>query len=805
MRLSKALVLCSVGFASISLPAYAQEADDGVNSAGSTGDIIVTARRRDESLQDVPQTVNAVTSAVIEKLNLQGFKDIQAVVPGLTLSGGYTGSDAGFSLRGVSFNTLAQTAGPTVQFYMNEAPVDSNLIFQSMYDVGQIEVLRGPQGTLRGKSAPSGAITLTTRKPNLDEWGGYASLTGTTRGNINANAAVNVPLIDGVLAVRVAGSIDHNDLDGIRSVNNPVSPFSRTESGRISVLFQPTDNIRASVMYQYMNVRNRSFQPVVGFADPFSATVIPGILVVNLPAGGPAIAAGQRLGVVEGARTGAQEFHLVTGSIDWSFAGQKLTYVGSYAKQVASTQTPQDTYNIFPGFESYQDITPAGQRVHSHELRLASEERLGGIFDYTIGAFLQRANGFAGGISGQPNPYTPVTTYISNNAYTAETSFFASGTLHLGDRTELTAGARHIHYTYRQPGPYGVLGQGNSICITGAANFCLANTAVTTPIVENAWVWNASLSHRFSDSLLAYATVGTSYRPGFQVLVPSALDGTNPASGNAFISSNDLRSKPAEKSTGVELGVKSNFWDNRIRLNVAGYYQKFKNNSFYISNIPYYDVTNATLSLGSFTATADAVVWGVDVDASFQITPNWSLTAGFAWANGHVDNDDIPCRDANFDGIADNGTPTITGFTDANVIVARCRSNQSISTSPKWSLTLQSEYSHSINDRFDGFIRGLFTYYPDNPNNNQNIVIGDYGLLNLYAGIRAPNNAWEISLFAKNLTNTQQVVSYGDIPPSTSLNFGAFGSVSVPVNYRTVGYTPRREFGLNVRYAFGSR
>lgn len=803
---SAAMAAFKCGVASSALlvagTAFAQGAPVGDGAGASNEEIIVTARRRDESLQDVPQTVNAVTSAAIEKLNLTNFKDIQTVVPGLTLSGGVTGSDSGFSLRGTSFNTLVQSPSPTVQFYINEATVDSNLIFQSMYDVGQIEVLRGPQGTLRGRSAPSGAITLTTRKPSLTEVGGYLNFTGTDRGNINVNAAVSVPLIDNVLAIRVAGLVDHNDADGIRSLNNGTSPYGRTESGRVSLQFEPSDTFKASVMYQFMSARYRTFQPVIGFQNAFSGPLsVPiggGIffpITVTSPAG-PTILPGQRAAVSEGARTSELTFHLVTGSFDWRFAGQKLTYVGAYSKQVLSTQSPQDTYNVFAGFESYQDISPAGSEGHRHEVRLSSEERLFGMLDYTLGVYLDRGHGTAKGNIGPSTPYG-ASIILSNDAYTSETSFFGSATLHLGERTELTAGARHIHYTSRFPGPYTTLGTGNSLCIP-AAGFCFAS-ASAIPIIENAWVWNASLSHHFNDNLLVYGSVGTSYRPPFNILA------TNTLAAPGYASSLDLRDKPAERSTGVEIGFKSNFLDNRVRLNVAGYRQKFKDNSFYANNIPFYDIQNNAVSLGAFTANADAIVWGVDVDAAVQITPRWNFTAGFAWANGHVDNDFVPCRDANFDGIADNGAPTVGGFQAAQVIVARCKSSQSISSAPKWSLTLQSEYSHPISDRVDGFIRGLFTYNPENPNNNRNIVIEDYGMLNLYTGIRSPDNAWEVSLFAKNLTNTQKIVSYGDTPPNTVVNLGGPSSVSIPVNYRTVAYTARREFGLNVRYAFGSR
>ena len=130
------------------------------------GEIVVTARRRAESLQEVPQTVNAVTAETLQKLNIRQFQDIQAVVPGLSLSPTPTGYQNAASLRGVSFdvNTGAQ---PTVAFYLNDAPVQLSFLFQSMFDVGQVEVLKGPQGTNRGISAPSGAPSeKTSRVPS---------------------------------------------------------------------------------------------------------------------------------------------------------------------------------------------------------------------------------------------------------------------------------------------------------------------------------------------------------------------------------------------------------------------------------------------------------------------------------------------------------------------------------------------------------------------------------------------------------------------------------------------------------------
>jgi iron complex outermembrane receptor protein len=212
------------GLAAMAFAATAQVSSDADTTLKSSSgarpqveEIVVTARRRDESLQDVPQTVNAVTNETIQKLNILKFEDIQAIVPGLTLSSGNTGYTTAATIRGASFQ-VESGATPTVEFYLNDALITSNFLFQSMYDIGQIEVLRGPQGTLRGRASPSGSITVTTRRPDLEEFGGYVNLSGTNTESSNAQGAFNVPLLRDKLALRLAGTYDENDYDEVRSI-----------------------------------------------------------------------------------------------------------------------------------------------------------------------------------------------------------------------------------------------------------------------------------------------------------------------------------------------------------------------------------------------------------------------------------------------------------------------------------------------------------------------------------------------------------------------------------------------------------
>src|SRR5262249_24769550 len=139
--------------------------------------------------------------------------------------------------------------------------------------------------------------------------------------------------------------------------------------------------------------------------------------------------------------------------------------------------------------------------------------------------------------------------------------------------------------------------------------------------------------------------------------------------------------------------------------------------------------------------------------------------------------------------------------------VAACRVNDRLSTAPDFSGTLQSEYSLPVTHSMDGFIRGLYSYYGSNPQDPPNPYdnVGAYGLLNLYAGVRSNNGAWEVAIFGKNITNTDETLTVRNGPlgtnytnPLTRLG----GTLTGP--YTGITLPPQREFGVNVRYAFGS-
>lgn len=789
MRLLPTLLLCSASMIGISAPAMAQDAAPEVSEDADMGDaIIVQARRRDEDVQDVPAVIDTVTAEEVSKLNLRDFKDVATIVPGLQLTTEANGIGGNARLRGVNFDITASGNNPTVEFYFNDAPITAGVILQQMYDIGQIEVQRGPQGTLRGRAAPSGSITVTAKKPDLFEFGGFVDMTANDIGTLNIKGGVNVPVVEGIAAIRVAGVWDENEVDRVKPIAGGRDPFARTKSGRISALVQPTDWLKLEGLYQRLERQAFTYDQVASFSEA-NPDADPSPIYID---------SSDRRSIQEEARPVHQVYDIYNWRSELSGFGQVLIYQGQHYTQDISSTVNQDNANFFPG--DVNQVTQSHPSSTSHEIRLQNEDRVFDMFDYVVGYFdnkntapteLTRPT-----IIGFPTSATTgriaavVQTPIERRGTSHEKSFFGNVTAHIGEATEISGGLRHIDYT-----------SNNALIVSGA-------TVATDGQDAKKWIYSASIKHNFTPDLMVYAATGSSWRPGINVV------------GDFSTNQSDLERSflnlPAETSKSYEVGVKSTLLGGRMRANLTAYHQKFKNYPYRVGGQGVYFVNfgarGAEVAQFNFVGAVPVEVNGIEGDISFDVTDNWNVGVTASYSLGKIQNGTIPCNDLNGDGVPDVvvSAPTLAQLQNATGTdnLSACDVSQRSGFQAPFSATVTSEYHRPISDNVDGYLRGLFSFNGKSQTDPVNIYdnVGAYGLLNLYAGIRDPEGAWEVSLFAKNVLDTTKTLTRTD-PLFTSYRNAAagFAATTFPSTYTGVTTTAPREFGINVRYAFGSR
>jgi iron complex outermembrane recepter protein len=624
-----ALIGVSLGALATPGQVFAQAATPAADEAVTNAEIIVQARRRDESVQDVPAVVQAVSAETLEKLNLRKFEDIQSVVPGLSLIPNSNGIGAVSTVRGVDFNVNASGNNGTIEFYYNDAPLSSNVLFQSLFDVAQIEVLRGPQGTLKGRASPSGSISFGVRKPDLHEVGLVMNGTVNDIGGYNLNGAINVPVIADKLGVRVAGVRSEDDGNEVRPLNGALSLRNQGQGFRASVRANPFEDVLI-LDFSYLGYRRKglSYDGVQSLNE-----VVAGGAASPIP-----IRAKDRTAVDGFPRTVDQKFKVFNWNAELNLAGQKLVYTGLHLNQRLDAFAPNDSAGIFAvdtvGTNRFGQPTLTLSTSTSHEIRLQNEERVAGIFDYVVGYLKYDARSNTNlrsptGIGVINNPFlgtrllNVVLTPVSRQGNQFEDSYFGNLSAHFGG-LEVSGGLRHVS-----------IKSDSGLTVSN-----VVNPLATRKVTESKTIYSGSISYKVNDDLLVYANTGTSFRPG-AVAVGAILGLLQPTPQQAaFFSTN------AETSRSYEVGFKADFLDKRLRFNVSAYQQKFTGYPYLAPGAGVFTGNAANSSAQQVTFLSSVPVTTKGVEVEFQAKPIDHLSFGgvLSYAKGQMTSIRTACR-----------------------------------------------------------------------------------------------------------------------------------------------------------------
>ncbi len=783
-----ALMSCVCGFA-ITAGAQAQQVEEGA-AQPKTSEIVVTATRRAETLQETPLAVDLVSGDDVSRLNLFDVKEIQNIVPGLTLENGDGRSNIA-TLRGISFNPDSGSSD-AVQVYFNEIDVDANTFFSAIYDIGQIQVLRGPQGLFRGKVSPAGSIVIGSARPDLSTPTGYAQATGTDRRSRNFQVAASLPIVQDSLAIRGALLYDRNRAGQVKNLDGRRA-YNETMSGRLSVAWEPSSRFHADLVYQYLWTDVQPFQAVFGPGNqPSTNSFFP-------LRSGPAIGLKDRLSPVEGAFRFTNETHLFTLNSNYNFDWGEFVFNGGYQKTSLIQNRDQDVGNAIPGYGLPQRIsTPYDNVTLEARLQSPSNSRLNwaiaGNYDYGKNnvEVTQRNDAFftdpIGGIfpgMTAPGPVPPqifvFPVDVSVTLPIVVKSYAVSGLLgyEIVDGLTITGGLRQTWSNIRRT-------QRLVIPVTG--------TDVTTRSVlkPDALTGGAAISWEVNRDLNLYANYGRSFRNGVAATgVSTPLD---PA----------LLQTPDETSDGFEVGVKSSLFDRKVTLNIAAFYQKFKN---YVDFAPALTTNSSRIPGNVDTATAplptfgDATSKGVEMQLSIQPSDRVDFNLNATYADAHYDNAQVYCNDYNGDGLQDSiGVPRVPGTQQ----VALCTRNDRIADVPKFSLSSNGEVRFGSGS-LTPFVRGLLSYRPGYDSQASAYRYRDFTKIDLFAGLRAEDK-WELNVFVKNVLNQTRAtrVNQGraQVPTGTLPGLEAFGSIPFDSGYRLASISAPREIGATLRFSW---
>ncbi|MEQ7154681.1 TonB-dependent receptor [Brevundimonas aurifodinae] len=608
--------MTSVSIAVLALaasPTWAQTVQDPETS--TVEDIVVTAQRRAENLQDVPVAVTALSSETLLNNDIRDLSRVEVLTPGFSF--GRSGSDARPAIRGARTENVSVSGDPSIGFFSdNVYRSRASQANEPFVDVERVEIQRGPQGTLYGRNTFGGNIAITTNDPDADFDAGLSATVGSFDRR-QAEGFVNIPLND-MLQVRIAGL--RETMDGyVRGATDELDLFDRdTSYGRIGVRFAPTPQLEAVLRYSLWKEQGTgggAFGYRVGgsLINPttgnFDLNGQPYAILYDIPRTGRPLVEGFPLNpdplfyagntkVVQDLRQEAFSANLsydagpvtlrsITGYIDYSVFRNAD---GDFSARVGNIDGQEDQLESF-----------------SQEFQIASNGD--GPFSWIAGYFYFNEDVTASFFSSCPTgaQNTPGCAFAAGLPETTSNAVFGQASYWIiPDRLRITGGLRYTEdeKTIRRA--------------TATTNGSQRITSVTPTGQEFDFMfeettWRANVEYHLADQNLIYGTVSTGFRSG------GFNSGffTNPAIPASF---------GPETVTAYEIGSKNQFWDNRVRLNISAYRNEFED--LQVQNQILIVTPTVTTTASVILNAAEAYSQGIEVE--FEAVPMDNLNLAFS-------------------------------------------------------------------------------------------------------------------------------------------------------------------------------
>lgn len=721
-------------------PALAQE---GTNeSAPDPNEIVVTAAKRTENLQAVPIAISAIGGQDLARSRINNVDSLVTKVSNLQLTAIVGDNTPIFALRGVSMSDYSLNQSSPVATYYDEV-YKGNFAFLgvAMYDLERIEVLKGPQGTLYGKNTTGGAVNLITKTAKLGETSGTFSAGYGNYNRVDVNGAVNLPLGEKA-ALRLAGTFARAD-GWFKNVvpGQPDLAETREWALRGTLVLEPSDGVKLTLRgsTSYQNPRNYGI-----FAEPAA---------VNRPGLGK-----WEIASNETTRRRARTYSgALTAEIDVSDT-LTVTSITSYDKGSLHFIEDTDGQSIQLLEIPYDDEA----KQFAQDLRLTSNSD--GPFNFILGAYYAHEQVFNSsnfkigldfdidesgsvtaddclfGLEADPDlGITGLACQFKNRFDQTKDSYALYSDLkyELSENLTLRGGLRYTHDKGRQ---YGFVSDALGIDNSLVTNLIpLSELKYSTDNLSG----KIGFDYKFESGNMVYAHVSRGYRaPSFNA--------------QAFFDPSELSIAKAEKVTAYEMGVKTQFADRRVTLNMAAFYYDYRNQQFI--NV---DPDSAAQTLLNIPKSR---IYGAEADLSVRASDMISFRAGIGLLSTKIITGTVSGNDVSGNRLSN--APSMSGNFGIDVTVFDNGAGK---------LSLHPEMSYQTSQFFEVV-------------NIPRLKQEGYALLSGHIDWESADGRWNASIWGKNLTDEQYKTSRVDLLAGFGFDYNHVG------NPRTYGITVGMNF-----------
>ncbi len=757
--------------------ALAQAAPAPAAGADSTAvtEIVVTAQKRQESINSVPMSITAATGDQLRDQGINQTRDLVRITPGFNYADSYVGSPI-YTLRGVGFSDISLGGRPTVSLYVDEAPIPFAIETRGAnLDLARVEVLKGPQGTLFGQNATGGAINYIDAKPTDALKAGLDASYGRFNA-VDVDGFLSGPLTDGLTA---RASFEHTSNDAWQrsyttGARNGVGEFN---NGRAILAWTPTPKFKAQLNLNGW-VDNSDTQAsqllAVTPTSPAAAALIPGLLSYPV-APANARAADFNPGLSYRKNNSFLQSNL---RLDYILSDTlTLTSISSYSRYLEHQLQDIDGTTL----SNLSEFTTGHIESYSQELRLAGD--FGGRAHFVVGGNLASDRVNQSNNTQFPQSTTALTflplglpLFADFNNFGKQTeatyAVFGNVDFRITESLKVYGGVRYTEADNRFVGCSSDSGDGIAAsdfgpfqnfvrgqvglppnppiaiggCIT--ANVQFQPVLVRETLNEHNVSWRAGAEWKPLEHTLLYANVSKGFKAGgFPDLGATAAAQYLPASQESILA--------------YEAGFKTALFSRKVQLNGAVFYYDYHDKQILgrildplfgpllkLVNVPRSEITGAELQL------AWAPAHGL------------SLSAGASYIDSHVLD--------NFTNYNSNG-------------VVQDFNNEAFPNTPKWQVVAAADYTRPINDRLNGFVGGNLAYQ-----SRTNSELGDlallalrpYTLVDLRAGLESADGAWRVSVWGRNVGNAYYWTAASRDTDTTTRFAGMPATYGVALSYR---------------------